>query len=423
LAEIAMALTGALFNRTAADGTRQQEPAQPDTLRETPVAPATPKRGTPRWVRWLVIASLSLLGLTIAAALVINAWFVDDLLRWALARQERHSGVHVECEKISASLWSGRYELSGVRVTRSNHPAGEIDLSARSVTVTLPVWSAWKRTVPIRSLGVDGLRGRYHLGRPVERKGSQPEDAPGRRSSPDLERKPARHFEIDTLEITDLAVEVADDPRRKPLALPITIAHMTSSPLRSDWALFDILFRSNADGSLFGRPFKISSSGDDAGRVTAWSASDLPVEALNATIGGPFSLITQGRCDVQVTDRWRLGADHVIEMDWKIILHDLHCEVPAELTGIRRTMAIAVVAMLNANPKQVPLGFTLHIDRNRFEGTTTLEAAGLWQAVDEALMRKLAEMTGLAPEKIDQFQKDAADAAKGLLDRWRKRKK
>jgi hypothetical protein len=412
-----------LFNRTAANGTRQQESAKVDSLRETPVAPSKPKRRTPRFIRWLVIASLSLLGLTLAAALVINTWFLDDLLRWALARQERHSGVHVECEKISASLWSGRYEVSGVRVTRSNHPAGEIDLSARSVTVSLPFWSAWKGTVPIRSLGVDGLRGRYHLGRRVEHESSQPEGAPGHRPSPDLERKPARHFVIDTLEITDLAVEVTDHTLRKPLSLPITIAHMTSSPLHSDWALFDILFRSNAEGSLMGRPFKIASSGDGAGRVTAWTVSELPVEALDAIIGGPFSLITQGRCDVQVTDRWRLGVDHVIEMDWKLILHDVHCEVPAELTGIRRTLAIAVVAMLNANPRQVPLGFTLHIDRNRFEGTTTLEAAGLWQAVDEALTRKLAEKTGLAPEKIDQLQKDAADAAKGLLDRWRKRKK
>ena len=92
-------------------------------------------------MRWLVIASLSLLGLAIGAGLVISTWFVDDLLRWALDRQEKHSGVHVECEKIAASLWSGRYEFSGVRVTRSNHPAGEIDLTARSVTVSLPFWS------------------------------------------------------------------------------------------------------------------------------------------------------------------------------------------------------------------------------------------------------------------------------------------
>jgi hypothetical protein len=156
---------------------------------------------------------------------------------------------------------------------------------------------------------------------------------------------------------------------------------MTPSPLRSNWALFDILFRSNADGSLLGRPFKIASSGDDAGRVTAWSVSDLPVEALDAMIGGPFSLITQGRCDVQVTDRWRLGVDDVIEMDWKIILHDVHGEVPAELTGTRRTLAIAVVAMLNASPEQVPLGFTLHIDRNRFEVPARwkrLDCGGQW---------------------------------------------
>jgi hypothetical protein len=43
--------------------------------------------------------------------------------------------------------------------------------------------------------------------------------------------------------------------------------------------------------------------------------------------------------------------------------------------------------------------------------------------MDEALTRHLAEKTGLAPEKIDQLQKDASDAANGLLDRWRKRKK
>jgi hypothetical protein len=198
LADIAMALVGTLFNRRAADGTRQQNPAQVGTLLETPVAPSTHKPGTPRWIRWLVIASLSLLGLAIAAALVINTWFVDDLLRWALARQERQSGVHVECETIAASLWSGRYELSGVRVTRSNHPAGEIDLFARSVAVRLPFWSAWKRTVPIHSLRVDGLRGRYYLGRQAEQKGLQPEDALRHRFSPDFERKPARHFAIDS---------------------------------------------------------------------------------------------------------------------------------------------------------------------------------------------------------------------------------
>ena len=362
LVNLVSAVIGPLAGKRVAVGAHPPTSSQADSRRVPPAGSPMPKRQSPRWARWLMIASLGMLGLVVAAVLVIDIWFADDLLRWALAGQERRSGVHVESEKIAASLLRGRYELSGVRATRHDHPAGEIDLSARTVSVSVPFWSAWKRTVPIRSVRIDGLRGSYHLGRSEGKNASQADDEQGYRSSPDLERKPPRKFSIESLEVADVEVEVTDYTRRRPIALPITIGRMTSSPLRSNWALFDILFRSNADGTLMGRPFRITTGGDENGRETKWSISDLPVEALSAMIGGPFSLITEGRCDVRVTDRWQLTGDGLIEMDWKIVLHDLRCEVPPNLCGTRRALANAVVAMLNANPIEVPLGFTLGID-------------------------------------------------------------
>lgn len=423
LIELTNALFGTSFKREPARSEpRPTSSASNDGDAAQMPSTVTRKRGTSRWSRRLLIASVSLLGVLMAAVLVINAWFIDDLLRWALARQETRTGVHVELDDIDANLLTGRCEVSGERVKRHNHPAGEINLSVRSAKVSLSLWSAWKRTVPIRSVSINGLRGRYNLGQLMEKTVGQ--SAGTKHQLPaDLASKPPRRFAIEKLEISDLSIEVTDHTAQKPLNLPITITRLTSSPFRSRWALFDILFRSNADGSLMGRPFNITTGGDASGRVTAWSVSDLPVEVLTTLIGGPFSLITEGRCDVRVVDKRQLTGDGFIDMDWQFILRDVHCEVPAGLTGVRRALAVAAVPVLNANPKEVPLGFSLRIDRNRFEGARTLEAAGLLEAVDLALTQELAEKTGMAPEKIDQSQQRAGEAGKRLIEGWRKGKK
>lgn len=383
-----------------------------------PLPPAKVRRSF-RMPRWLLIGSSALAALFLIGILVVNQWFLDDIARHLLSRQQERTGMLVTAETIEGNLFTGRFHASGIVVKRENHPDGLIDLTVRRAEVVVPLFKLLSDVIPVTKVHVEGVQGRFERGVP----GQSP--AEKEKFTLKLARafQPKHHFEIHDLTISDVQLAYADHTRPRPLAVPVTLEKLTAQPLRSRFAIFDLFFRSNANGTIAGQPFRIATSGDDLGRTTEWTANGLPVALLAGQIGGPFALLNDGTCDVRVVDRWRNSDEgRVITMDWSIVLNRVTAEVPATISPKLALLSKAVVLYINTKGERVPLAFTMEIDENNFDGTATAAAAGLWDTAADALALTLGKELGIETDAVKDAGKGALDISKGLLEKWRKKK-
>ena len=397
-------------------------------------APSTPARQR-RWIRWLLYGTSGLTAAVLLTLVVINQWFIDDLARWLLNNQRERSGITIAAENIDGNLFTGRFRATGITVRRLNHPAGLIYLTVQRIETQIDVWDVLGNPLVVESLTVDGVRGRFERGVPGQEPVAKSSSEIGfsfsygnKKSDVIIELNPEasktkRPFIISALTVSDLEVAYADHTRKRPLVLPVTIATLTAAPLRSRFAVFDVLFRSNATGSIAGSPLRITTSGDDLGRDTQWHVQGLPVAVLSDQIGGPFTLLSGGTADVHVVDHWRMSADdRVIVMDWSMILHQVKAEVPDDLSPVMALLAKPAVAFINAKADRMPLSFRVEIDEDRFNGAASAEAADLWEVVSDSAAATLAKALGIETDSVKNASDLLLDKAKDALDKWRKKK-
>ena len=303
-------------------------------------APLPPiiKRGRHPWTHWMLIGSATTTALIFLTLFVINQWFLNDIAQGLLVRQRDQTGIAITAKTIDGNLFTGKFTASGIIVKRGNHPAGLIDLSVGQVTLSMPVWRIFAHVIAIDVITVDGVQGKYERGIPGQAPAVKQKDDgvisiedDGEKTSltVKIEKKKRREFQVSALTINNVNVNYTDHTRKHPLSIPVTIEKLTANPLRNRWAIFDVLFRANANGTIAGRPFRLTTTGDDLGRSTTWTADDLPVALLAHHIGGPFTLLNDGTCYVRVTDRWQMSNDQrMIVMDWSMVLNHVTAAVP-----------------------------------------------------------------------------------------------
>ncbi len=202
--------------------------------------------------------------------------------------------------------------------------------------------------------------------------------------------------------------------------LPVHVFSATSAPLRSRYALFDILFRSNATGEIAGASFEIRTGGDASGRQTVWRASDVPVSSFGAMAGGVLAWFREGVVDVRVVDNWRRDGQLEIDMDWRLDFRDIEVQAPDSASVVTRLATGPIVDYVNSYDGDFPFEFQMVINENQFEYKSSLAAAGLWTAVGESVNNVLAafgiDLGDSAKETSDKLK----DSAKSVLDRLRK---
>ena len=385
-----------------------------------------------RWTRWLLIGSASVTAVLFVGLLVINQWFLSDLVQWLFNRQHERTGIAITTKTIDGNLFTGKFTASDIVVKRDHHPAGLIDLSVAQVTFSMPVWRVFSSVITVDSITVDDVQGKFERGIAGQASTRKQKDDSGIAIVDDAEKtsltvknenKNRREFQVTALTISNVNVIYLDHTRKHPLSIPVTVEKLTANPLRSRWAIFDVLFRANANGTIAGRPFCIATTGDDLQRSTTWTANDLPIALMANHIGGPFTLLHDGTCDVRVTDRWQMFNDQrIIVMDWSLILNHVTAAVPE---STNKTMALfekPLVAFINAKGDRVPLSFTVSIDENRFDGTASAESAGLWKVVSDSLAATFGKKLGIEPETIKDLKEKAFDKAKDVLEKWRNKR-
>jgi hypothetical protein len=398
-----------------------------------PPSSAQPRRFSV-WSRRILVASAVVTGLLLAGLVTVNQWFLGDIARALLEQQRERTGIAITASEIGGNLFSGRFHAHGIVITRSGNGGSAIALTVHSLEVAVPLWRMLARAISIDSLIVAGVRGSILHGTPaLPAPPSAGEPAPSGQPAPaDPAAEPPplsppghgakRRFEIASLELSDVNLTYADRTRRHPLVLSVTVDKLSAHPLRSRWAVFDLLFRANANGTINGRPFRITTSGDDLGRTTDWSADGLPVALLASQIGGPFELLSDGRCDLTVHDHWRNSKEErLIVMDWSLVLDHVTAALPERFPPVLAELAQPAITYIDGGGPRLPLSFTAEIAEDRFDFAASWEAAGLWQQVADGYAITLGKAVHLDPDLIKALGRSAAEKARDALDRWRRK--
>lgn len=356
------------------------------------------------WLRWVRRSFLGLLALVALGVLLLNTLLFEPSLRWIFSRVRARTGVALTFASASGNFFSGVATFKDLAVRRDGDPRSNFDLRAKEVRLDIRMSSALRRQIAFESLTISGLEGTYD------------------RVSPHGQRTRGHDFVVDRLVLENSSVRYRDRPLDEKVAeVTIVFERLECAPFSRRQAVFDVLFRSTAQGTIDGAPFTIRTESVEGGRKTFWKGHDLPLRFLAEYAGGGFAWFRSGTAEVDVVDSWKDDESREIESRWKLRLKAFTAEVPAGMTGWKRPIAEAVVAYLNRHPVVLPLEFDLTINKESFEGATSVEATGLLVAMGEALAKKMAELAGLPAEKIKELGRRSLEAFREALDRWRKK--
>jgi hypothetical protein len=388
----------------------QATPPSATGLSQTAVAPAAAEVAPPfdwpafrRRTRKVALVTGIMLALTLAVLLIANTFFFAAIIRWSVRGLPQRHGVTIDFDGAEGNLLTGRVRLRGVSIARPRHPISQFDLTIGDVSVDIAILRLLRGSLEFEHAEAHEVRGAY------ERVGR------------DAELLPRRGFASPRLFIEDVRITVHDaiDPNRV-AALELAIDSLEAQPFRSQWAAFDVLFRSNARGTIDGHAFRIATREIADGRVTSWEADDVPVHLAAAFLGGPFAWLTDGRMDVRVIDRWALHEESLdIDMDWQLLLQDVAATAPADLPAPVQALSEPAVRFLNEHPGDVPLQFTLTINREEFSGRMSVPLEALAKAVGDAAARELARQHGVPRQAVEDAGRKVLEGVKDFLDQRR----
>jgi hypothetical protein len=188
--------------------------------------------------------------------------------------------------------------------------------------------------------------------------------------------------------------------------------------VRSDWAAFDVLFRSNGTGTLAGGAFTLSARETADDRETEWQADGLPVTLAREYLGGPYRWIAGGTLDARVLNTWQVpdtAAD--IRMEWQLTFRNVQAETPEDVAPALRPLAKPVVAYFNTHAERIPLRLETTISKQEFVGRMSPPLELITDAVSEAATKALKEKLGAAKEKIEDEGRELLDKAREMLKR------
>jgi hypothetical protein len=371
----------------------------------------TEKLASSRIARLVALVLAALTGLVVVCVLIVNFFFFEDSARFVLGKVESRAGIATECEDIGGSLIFGRVDLRNCSIRRPDHPTSSFDLDVDEVNIDLRITSMLG-TATLDMARVVGLSGWVRSDR---------SQAPDESAEGDRER-PRREFEVKDLHVTDVSVRIlGSNPDGNRFDVPIDIGQVQVKPLRSRFALFDILFRSNAAGSLDGAPFRLSSSVIPDGRRTEWRAEKVPIASFGSMTGGLLSWFSSGYVDIYVDDEWQRSDATAINMDWNLRFSQIEVAPPPGTGPVTRFVTAPLSRYVNSFDGEFPLEFEMVLNEDQFLYQSSLAAAGVWSAIGEAANNALSVL-GIALESPENTVDSFKDGMKSILEQARKPK-
>lgn len=355
--------------------------------------------------KWIKRVSTGAIAATIIGLLAINFLFLKPVGNWVLAQLEQRTGIQVTASDISGNLFTGTFRFTGLTAKRDSMEKSSFDLKVAEVSGNLAMSSLVFGTPEFDTLSVKRVSGRFDVKK--RDKNRKPEKI-----------KTRRDFIVNHMMISDVALQLYNAKKE---ALDVSLTSVESRPLRSNYAVFDVFFRSDISGTLAGRKLEIRSAPTDDGRATTWKIDQLPVSILGHFSDAPvISWLEEGTLDVDVTDSWKMSDRAKINMDWRLLANGVKMQVPADAGLMQKTVFIPTQKYLNGRDKPVDVSFSLVMNEEQFEGAASLEAANLWATVRDGFIKALAlkyRAAGGSADQDEQASVNQEKKARGLVDK------
>ncbi|MDR2704546.1 MAG: hypothetical protein LBC02_02090 [Planctomycetaceae bacterium] len=327
---------------------------------------------------WSVVICSAFLVLFLAGITIANAFFFESLFRFSLRQAENRTNIAVTFDKVEGSFWTGNIQLNNVTVSRQNHKISNFDLRGEEVEIDLSMSHLLCWSFVFESVKISGFKGTW------EQIGKSDK------------LKPRRSFRIDHFSMNDIQLNFMDRTLEKgQFQTMIKLDTMESVPLRSNWAVFDILFRSRGRGSINDIPFIVDSEkGKHFYRI-----NDLPIEFF-APYVGMLDWFDKGKIDLLIENK--LGSNEVA-MHWSLIVHDFHARVPEGTNPKIKTVALPLVIFLNLKSKRLPFEFDLQMKENEFHFKSSTELSDVARIIlGNKIMDALKKLKEHFPKNDDK---------------------
>lgn len=333
-------------------------PVEPTPARSESVIPISPKRKRHlifRFAQWGAVACVAILLLLILTVTIVNAFFFESLLRYSIRNTESRTKISVDFDKASGSLWTGKVKLDNIAVRRLKHPTSQFDLKGKTVELDLSVIKMLRWSFVFESVNISGFEGTWEqVGKSVQ-------------------LKPRRNFRIERLTMDAVQFEFIDRTQEKPFQATLVIDSMESTPLRSNMAMFDLMFRSRAKGTVNKLPFVVDS---EKGKHY-FRMEQVPIRLFSPYIG-VLDWFETGNVDILIEDAFE-GKD--VKIQWSLVFHDFHVKAPEGTSLKVKAAMLPLTGLMNRKSERLPLEFELLMKENDFRFKSSTEMSDFVRTV------------------------------------------
>lgn len=341
-------------------------------------APAEEARLTDRPARRrmrILVVPAALLTVPFVAVCLVQAFWIDDMVRAAATRACKKSGIAFAAEKVEGNLFTGSFLLEDVRLSRSAHAQSTFDLSIGRVWLDVSVVALLTARVRFSHLHIDSVDGDYV------------------RHQVTTAVPIRKQFDIDDLRLRDAALSLRDEtPKSTPVAAAVTVTDAVVSPLRSRYALFDILYHSQMSGTIDEGSFAIEQRRAPDETVTSWRMEDVDISKLSPYLGKDLSIVS-GKADWSMEQRWHPSNDAVpISVDGLLVLTGGLSEKTIG-GGWNSVLTAQIEKHLEGSGGGLPLAFSLSMDRREWANVFSAETVKLWDMFGRSIRAAIAKFS------------------------------
>jgi hypothetical protein len=360
-------------------------------------------------VRRITAAAFVGLVLTIGLLVLVNTLLFDPTIRFVADLVGKRTGTALDFKSASGNLFTGRFAFESISAKRVSDTKSSFDLEVGSLSGEIDLLTLLVGPISFKRLSVDSVSGTFH---------QQEKRRAGGNGHVDEQMRAKRRFRIEDLTLRDVEVALSKGDVA-PVAL--SLKSVTSKPLRSNFAVFDALFRSNVAGQIDGHDISVSSRTIDGGRITQWRMQDLPIASVSRFVTKPpIGWLHEGTVTVSVDDRWVLAKQAEIDMDWNIHMRGARAGPRKGASALEQALALPIIEYIKSKDGNIDLHFKLVMNESQFEDMVSPDAGALWNVLVRSMSRAIATGTGTKAEETGRGIDTAVKGFKGFLDKVRK---
>lgn len=343
-------------------------------------------------------------GLVGVLGIVASYVFFQPILRYVMDFASEKAGMSVEYAQASGSLLGGHVVLEGLELSRVHESGLAFDLKIERAEADVSLGSLIGST-PTLILGqVNGMAGTITPPLPKEEKKDLP--------------KQRRPFRAELFAIENVELQIT--PRQEePYAVLIERAQV--APFRSEFAVFDLLFRSNmtaqiADQSLIVETQEITENG----RETRWAFEDVDAVQLKRILPkAPLTWVDEGRITISVSDKWSL-SEGFVDMDWRIATTGMRTSAPEEAGAAERVLAAGLHKYVERFGGDVDFQYRLELAPDDMAQLRDGNLDAFWQNLLSGIVRGgvvQSEAQNATEDAIEEEKPGAIDRLKSIFNR------